>query len=92
LETDLEESRSREQAFEEKLKKLEDISFKIKFERMHEKCEMYVKHCKELRDKCTELEKAPKLTTRSFVSQSHKSPPRPETTKQSEKILETPKS
>jgi len=53
----LSESRARENVFEEKLKKLEDISFKIKFERMQEKADMYMKHCKDLRDRCSELEK-----------------------------------
>ena len=51
------ESRSREAVFEEKMKRLEDISFKLKFERMNEKADMYMKHCKELRDKVTEYEK-----------------------------------
>ena len=51
------ESQAREAVFEEKMKKLEDISFKLKFERMSEKADMYMKHCKELRDRCTEYEK-----------------------------------
>lgn len=39
------------------MRQCEDKSFKIKYERMKEKCDMYVRHCKQLRDQVGELEK-----------------------------------
>ena len=57
LEAELEKAVQREQILEERMRQCEDKSFKIKFERMQEKCDMYVRHCKQLRDQVGELEK-----------------------------------